>query len=83
VANNWVENQIRLVAIGPWKWLFAGSLRGGKRAAAVINADSFGARERASLLSLPARNPRTPTDSARQLYRRPVAASLAVGDSEN
>ena len=35
--NNWVENQIRPIAIGRNNWLFAGSLRAGKRAAAVIS----------------------------------------------
>jgi hypothetical protein len=34
--NNWVENQIRPIAIGRNNWLFAGSLRAGKRAAAVM-----------------------------------------------
>lgn len=35
--NNWAENQIRPVAIGRSNWLFAGSLRAGKRAAAVMS----------------------------------------------
>ena len=35
--NNWVENRIRPVAIGRSNWLFAGSLRAGKRAAAVMS----------------------------------------------
>ena len=35
--NNWVENQIRPVAVGRSNWLFAGSLRAGKRAAAVMS----------------------------------------------
>ena len=33
--NNWVENQIRPIAIGRSNWLFAGSLRAGQRAAAI------------------------------------------------
>jgi transposase len=37
VANNWIENQIRPIAIGRSNWLFAGSLRAGKRAAAVMS----------------------------------------------
>ena len=37
VDNNWIENQIRPVAIGRSNWLFAGSLRAGKRAAAVMS----------------------------------------------
>jgi hypothetical protein len=35
--NNWVENQIRPIAIGRSNWLFAGSLRAGKRAAAIMS----------------------------------------------
>ena len=35
--NNWVENQIRPIAIGRNNWLFAGSLRAGKRAAAIMS----------------------------------------------
>jgi transposase len=35
--NNWVENQIRPIAIGRSNWLFAGSLRAGKRAAASMS----------------------------------------------
>jgi transposase len=35
--NNGVENQIRPIAIGRNNWLFAGSLRAGKRAAAVMS----------------------------------------------
>ena len=37
IDNNWVENQIRPIAIGRGNWLFAGSLRAGKRAAAVMS----------------------------------------------
>jgi len=35
--NNWVENQIRPIALGRSNWLFAGSLRAGRRAAAVMS----------------------------------------------
>jgi transposase len=35
--NNWAENRIRPIAIGRNNWLFAGSLRAGKRAAAVMS----------------------------------------------
>ncbi len=37
IDNNWVENRIRPVALGRSNWLFAGSLRAGKRAAAVMS----------------------------------------------
>jgi hypothetical protein len=35
--NNHVENQIRPVAVGRSNWLFAGSLRAGQRAAAIMS----------------------------------------------
>jgi len=37
IVNNWVENQIRPIALGRANWLFAGSLRAGQRAAAVMS----------------------------------------------
>lgn len=37
IDNNWVENRIRPIAVGRGNWLFAGSLRAGKRAAAVMS----------------------------------------------
>ena len=37
VDNNWIESQIRPIAIGRNNWLFAGSLRAGQRAAAVMS----------------------------------------------
>lgn len=35
--KNWRESQIRPIAIGHNNWLFAGSLRAGKRAAAIMS----------------------------------------------
>ena len=35
--NNWIENQIRPVAVGRSNWLFAGSLRAGQKAAAIMS----------------------------------------------
>jgi len=37
IDNNHIERQIRPVALGRSNWLFAGSLRAGKRAAAVMS----------------------------------------------
>jgi hypothetical protein len=37
IDNNWVENQFWPRAIGRSNWLFAGSLRGGQRAAATMS----------------------------------------------
>jgi len=36
IDENWVENQIRPIALGRANWLFAGSLRAGQRAAAIM-----------------------------------------------
>ena len=37
IDNNRIENQIRPIALGRKNWLFAGSLRAGQRAAAVMS----------------------------------------------
>ena len=37
IDNNWVENRIRPIALGRSNWLFAGTLRAGQRAAAVMS----------------------------------------------
>ena len=37
IDNNWIENRIRPIATGRKNWLFAGSLRAGQRAAAVMS----------------------------------------------
>lgn len=37
IDNNWAEKQIRPWALGRKNWLFAGSLRSGKRAAAIMS----------------------------------------------
>lgn len=35
--NNWIENQLRPIAVGRNNWLFVGHLRAGQRAAAVMS----------------------------------------------
>jgi len=37
IDNNWIENRIRPIALGRKNWLFAGSLRAGERAAAIMS----------------------------------------------
>lgn len=37
VDNNWIENQIHPIAIGRNNWLFAGSLRAGQLAVAIMS----------------------------------------------
>ncbi len=43
IDNNWIENRIRPIATGRKNWLFAGSLRAGKRAAAIMSLIQSGA----------------------------------------
>ena len=75
--NNWVENQIRPIAIGRNNWLFAGSLRAGKRAAASHEPGALGAAQRARSLRVPEGRARAAAHAARQPRRRAAAASLA------
>lgn len=42
IDNNWLENQIRPWALGRSNWLFARSLRSGKRAAAAMSLAQSG-----------------------------------------
>jgi transposase len=37
IDNNWIENQMRPIAIGRKNWLFAGSLLAGQRSAAIMS----------------------------------------------
>lgn len=37
IGNNWIEKQIRLIALGRKNWPFAGSLRAGQRGAAIMS----------------------------------------------
>ena len=37
IDNNWIENQMRPIALGRKNWLFAGSQRAGERAAAIMS----------------------------------------------
>jgi hypothetical protein len=37
IDNNWNENRIWPIAVGRSNWQFAGSLRAGKRAAAIMS----------------------------------------------
>ena len=78
-GNNWVENQIRPIAIGRNNWLFAGSLRAGKRAAAIMSlvhsARLNGHDPYAYLRDV---LERLPTQPARRICGRSAAASLAT-----
>ncbi|MBK8317636.1 MAG: transposase [Betaproteobacteria bacterium] len=52
IDNNWIENQIRPIALGRKNWLFAGSLRAGKRAAAIMRSVANGRVQRFKRLSV-------------------------------
>lgn len=69
--NNWVENQIRPIALGRNNWLFAGSLRSGKRAAAIMSlihsARLNGHEPHAYLKDIMERLPTQPASRIREL----------------
>ena len=76
--NNWVENQIRPIAIESNNRLFAGSLRSGKRAAAVMSLmNSAGLNEYGSVCLLEGRAPAL-AHAARQPRPGVAAASRAA-----
>jgi hypothetical protein len=69
-GNNWVENRIRPIALGRQNWLFAGSQRAGKRAAAVM-----------SLLQSAKLNGHDPFDYIRDVLKRlPTQPASRVGE---
>ena len=53
IDNNWVENQIRPIAIGRNNWLFAGSLRAGQARRRDHEPGALGAAQRARSLRVP------------------------------
>jgi hypothetical protein len=77
IENNWVKNQIRPIAIGRSNWLFAGSLRAGKRAAAVMSLVHSARLNGHNPLRVPARRARALANAAGPSDHRPAAASLA------
>lgn len=70
IDNNWVENQMRPIAIGRKNWLFAGSLLAGQRAAAIM-----------SLIQSAKLNGHDPHAYLRDVLRRlPTHKASQVGD---
>ena len=83
ISNNWVENQIRPIALGRSKCLFAGSLPAGKRAAAVMSlvhsAKINGHDPCAYLKDVLQRLPTQPASRVEELLphrRKPLTAAL-------
>ena len=77
--NNWVENQIRPIAIGRNNWLFAGSLRADKRAAAVMSLVHSTSAEWARSVRLLEGRARALAHTARQ-SRQGVATGLLAAN---
>lgn len=77
IDDNWVENRIRPITLGRQDWLLAGSLRVGKRAAAVV---PLGQAQRPWLVCLPVLRAGAAADAAGQSHCRVAAASLAAND---
>ena len=69
IDNNWVENQIRPIALGRGNWLFAGSLRAGKRAAAIMSLVHSARINGHDPVCLPARCARAAADAAGQSHQ--------------
>ena len=82
--NNWVENQIRPIAIGRNNWLFAGSLRAEKRAAAVMSlahsAKLNGHEPHAYLKDVMQRLPTQPTSRIGELLPHRWQPLQAISD---
>ena len=77
VDNNWIENQIRPIAIGRNNWLFAGSLRAGPRAGCGDEPGAVGPHERARPLCLSQGCTHAAAHTQGQPDRGVAAASLA------
>ncbi|BDT65873.1 IS66 family transposase ISBcen19 [Comamonadaceae bacterium OS-1] len=84
IDNNWVENQIRPIALGRANWLFAGSLRAGQRAAAVMSlvqsARLNGLDPYAYLKDVLQRLPTHPARRVAELLPHRRAAAGSTGD---
>lgn len=76
--NNWVENQIRPIALGRSNWLFAGSLRAGQRAAAIMSLVHSTRLNGHDPLRLPPRCARAAAHPPGKPLRRVAVASLAA-----
>jgi hypothetical protein len=74
--NNWAENRIRPIALGRNNWLFAGSLRAGKRAEAVMSLIS----PLGSMDTIPGHTSRMCSNGCRRSLRiAPPSCSLTTG----
>jgi len=78
IDNNWIENQIHPIALGRKNWLFAGSQRAGRRAAAVMSliqsAKMNGHDSYAYLKDVPTRLPTHPNSRIEELLPQNWAA---------
>ena len=76
LSNNAAERALRGIAVGRHNWTFAGSDRGGERAAAIYTLIETCKHERRRSPSLARRCPQTPSRPPSQPHRRPPAMEL-------
>jgi transposase len=72
LSNNAAERALRGIAVGRRNWTFAGSDRGGERAAADLHPDRDGQAQRRRPAGLARRRARPAARSSRQADRRPL-----------
>jgi hypothetical protein len=80
ISNNWVENQIRPIALGRSNWLLAGSLRAGKRGRCSHEPGALDQDQRPRSLCLPQGRAAAAADTAGQPGRRTPDSSLQAAD---
>ena len=78
IDNNWIENQMRPIAIGRKNWLFAGSLLAGQRAAAIMSLIQSAKLQWARSACISARRAPAAANAQGQSDRRVAAASLVA-----
>jgi hypothetical protein len=67
IDNNWIENQMRPIALGRKNWLFAGSLRAGQRASLIQSAKLNGHDPHAYLKDVMEKLPTWPNSRIEEL----------------
>ena len=78
LSNNAAERALRGIALGRKSWLFAGSDRGGQRAAAMYSHHRHGQNEQCRPASLAGRRARPHRRASGQPARRTPAVELAT-----
>ena len=76
--NNWIENRNLPIALGRKNWLFAGSLRAGKSAAAILSMIQVSQTQWSRSLPLSEGYPVSLADSAQQPDQRTAVEPLTA-----